>query len=305
MHFHALPRHHSYLIYAFEKPPSTSSTGAFQAPHITGIPFTNIILFSKNKKMLMRDEKEIIFHTVRLPEAGRAAVVLGLHDELFQCKTGGEKTFHDLEAERDHTALLPRIPHENGAEFAFLQDAIAFSCHLLHFRKERLAPQVGEVTREIFAVADDVRIGRVRTYEVDRGIGKKIQMPRIAFLNDDFSGIFKREIAFLMAPGKCRGIHIEADAVPMKELRLDKRRPAAGKLVEHPVAFFRIAKEKISGNVGGPVATIPGVMRRPAASLGEIPDSIHLEFEIFGLPFDLFHAAPRFLSSSSTPFSKS
>ena len=91
----------------------------------------------------------------------------------------------------------------------------------------------------------------------------------------------------------------------MKELRLDKRRPAAGKLVEHPVAFFGVAKEKISGNVGGPVATIPGVMRRPAAALGEIPDSIHLEFEVFGLPFDLFHAAPRFLSSSSTPFSKS
>ena len=35
--------------------------------------------------MLMRDEEEIIFHTVRLPEAGRAAVVLGLHDDLFQC----------------------------------------------------------------------------------------------------------------------------------------------------------------------------------------------------------------------------
>lgn len=72
-------------------------------------------------------------------------------------------------------------------------------------------------------------------------------MPRIAFPDDDFSHIFKGEIAFLMAPGERRGIHIEADAVPMKELRLDKRRPAAGKLVEHPVAFFGVAKEKISG----------------------------------------------------------
>ena len=253
----------------------------------------------------MRDEEEIIFHTVRLPKSCRAAVVLGLHDELFQCETGGEKALHDLEAEGDHTTLLPHVPHEDGAEFAFLQDAIAFPCHLLHFRKERLAPQVGEVTREIFAVADDVRIGRVRADEVYRGIGKEIQMPRIAFPNDDFPRIFEGEIAFLMAPGERYGVHIEADAVPMKELCLDKRRPAASKLVEHPVAFFGVAKEKISGNVGGPVATIFRIMRRPAAALGEIPDSIHLEFEVFGLPFDLFHAAPRFLSSSSTPFSKS
>ena len=255
--------------------------------------------------MLMRDEEEIIFHTVRLPKSCRAAVVLGLHDELFQCETGGEKALHDMEAEGDHTALLPHVPHEDGAEFSFLQDAIAFRRYLLHFCKERLAPQVGEVTREILAVADDVRIGRVRADEVYRGIGKEIQMPRIAFSDDDFPRIFPREIAFLMAPGERRGIHIEADAVPMKELRLDKRRPAAGKLVEHPVAFFGVAKEKISGNVGGPVATIFRIMRRPAAALGEIPDSIHLEFEVFGLPFDLFHAAPRFLSSSSTPFSKS
>ena len=47
------------------------------------------ILFPKNKEMLMRDEEEIIFHTVRLPKSRRAAVVLGLHDELFQCETGG------------------------------------------------------------------------------------------------------------------------------------------------------------------------------------------------------------------------
>lgn len=37
----------------------------------------------------MRDEEEIIFHTVRLPKSRRAAVVLGLHDELFQCESGG------------------------------------------------------------------------------------------------------------------------------------------------------------------------------------------------------------------------
>lgn len=46
-------------------------------------------LFPKNEEMLMRDEEEIIFHTVRLPKSRRAAVVLGLHDELFQCETGG------------------------------------------------------------------------------------------------------------------------------------------------------------------------------------------------------------------------
>ena len=46
-------------------------------------------LFPKNEEMLMRNEKEIIFHTVRLPKSCRAAVVLGLHDELFQCETGG------------------------------------------------------------------------------------------------------------------------------------------------------------------------------------------------------------------------
>lgn len=170
----------------------------------------------------------------------------------------------------------------------FLQNAIAFPCHLLHFCKERLAPQVGEVSREIFAVADDIRIRRVRANEVYRGIGKKIQIPRIAFPDDDFSCIFEGEIAFLMAPGKRRGIHIEADAVPMKELRLDKRRPAAGKLVEYPVAFFGVAKEKISGNVGGPVATIFGVMRRSAAAFGEIPDGIHLEFKVFGFPSHWF-----------------
>ena len=61
MHFHALPRHHSYLIYAFEKPPSTSSTGAFQAPHITGIPFTNISYFLKTKRCSCAMRRKLYF----------------------------------------------------------------------------------------------------------------------------------------------------------------------------------------------------------------------------------------------------
>ena len=61
MHFHALPHHHSYLIYAFEKPPSTSSTGAFQAPHITGIPFTNISYFLKTKRCSCAMRRKLYF----------------------------------------------------------------------------------------------------------------------------------------------------------------------------------------------------------------------------------------------------
>ena len=70
------------------------------------------ILFSKNKKMLMRDEEEIIFHTVRLPKSCRAAVVLGLHDELFQCDI--RLPYHHFE--RSEKSLLfaacdSRFPH--------------------------------------------------------------------------------------------------------------------------------------------------------------------------------------------------
>ena len=61
MHFHALPRHHSYLIYAFEKPPSTSSTGAFQVPHITGILFTNISYFLKTKRCSCAMRRKLYF----------------------------------------------------------------------------------------------------------------------------------------------------------------------------------------------------------------------------------------------------
>ena len=61
MHFHALPHHHSYLIYAFEKPPSTSSTGAFEALHITGIPFTNISNFLKTNRCSCAMRRKLYF----------------------------------------------------------------------------------------------------------------------------------------------------------------------------------------------------------------------------------------------------
>ena len=64
----------------------------------------------------MRDEEEIIFHTVRLPEACRAAVVLSIHDELFQCDI--RLPYHHFErsekslsfAARDSRFFPPYVP---------------------------------------------------------------------------------------------------------------------------------------------------------------------------------------------------
>ena len=112
MHFHALPHHHSYLIYAFEKPPSTSSTGAFEALHITGIPFTNISYFLKTKRCSCAMRRKLYFTLFVFQNPVARQLCWVIHDELFQCDI--RLPYHHFE--RSEKSLLfaaydSRFPH--------------------------------------------------------------------------------------------------------------------------------------------------------------------------------------------------
>ena len=54
-------------------------------------------------------------------------------NQLFQLKTYVFKYLHNLERHRHHTAPLPSVPHQDGAELVFFQHTMAFSGDILHF----------------------------------------------------------------------------------------------------------------------------------------------------------------------------
>ena len=89
-------------------------------------------MFPKHKQILVRQQKEVVFHAVGFPIAGCLAIVLFFDYYFFEAKIYALKHAHYIKTERYNVTLLPRVTHENGTKPVFLQNTVTFAGDSLH-----------------------------------------------------------------------------------------------------------------------------------------------------------------------------
>ena len=169
--------------------------------------------------------------------------------------------------------MPPGIADQNSAELARFQHAKALVSHLTHlFAELPDVPDIGQIALDLlFSVLDDVRVGRVRGYEVDAGILELVEIPGVTekgLLPGLGSGLF---LAQTVLVGRKRGfiavqvvqpfgraevqpiprdhyrVRVDVDANPAAagELALNEGRTAAHHLVQDGVALIGISQNQV------------------------------------------------------------